>query len=79
MLAMILVGLIAGWLTGKLMNGKGYGMLTDIVLGLVGGAIGGWVFGVAGLHAHHFIGAVIVSTLGAAMLVFATRLIRGEL
>ncbi|HVN64531.1 MAG TPA: hypothetical protein VMT58_07820 [Candidatus Binataceae bacterium] len=75
MFAMIFIGLVAGWLTGKLMNGKGYGMFADIILGL----IGGWVFGAAGLHAHHFIGAVIISTIGASMLVIGTRVIRGEI
>lgn len=79
MFAMIIVGLLSGWLAGKLLNGRGYGMFADILLGLVGGVIGGWVFGYAGLHAHHFIGAVAVSTLGASMLVMATRMIRGEI
>ena len=45
MIYSILVGLIAGWLAGQVMKGGGYGVLMDIVLGLLGGIVGGWVFG----------------------------------
>ena len=46
MFAWILIGLISGWLAGKILNGNGYGMLADIALGLVGGVIGGMIFAV---------------------------------
>ena len=46
----IIVGLIAGWATGKIMKGSGYGTLMDILLGICGGVIGGWVLGVIGIH-----------------------------
>jgi uncharacterized membrane protein YeaQ/YmgE (transglycosylase-associated protein family) len=49
MIYSILVGLIAGWLAGQVMKGGGYGVLMDIVLGLLGGIVGGWVFGALGL------------------------------
>ncbi|HUO03706.1 MAG TPA: hypothetical protein VMU16_00785 [Candidatus Binataceae bacterium] len=78
MLGMIFIGLVSGWLAGKMINGHGYGMFADIILGLFGGVIGGWFFGPAGVHAHHFIGAVAISTLGATGLVMATRVLRGE-
>ena len=45
MLFAIIIGLIAGWLTGKLMSDGGYGMFADILLGLVGAVIGNWIFG----------------------------------
>src|SRR5262249_61597732 len=48
-LAWIVVGLIAGWLAGQVMRGGGYGVLVDIILGLVGGIVGGWVFGLLGI------------------------------
>ena len=47
----IVVGLIAGWLAGKVMKGGGYGVLVDIVLGILGGILGGWLFGMLG-HFH---------------------------
>ena len=48
-LAWIVTGLIAGWLAGKVMKGEGYGVLMDIILGILGGVVGGWLFGVIGV------------------------------
>jgi len=76
---MILVGLISGWLAGHIIRGHGYGVVADILLGLVGGVIGGWMFGAFGVHPQHFLGAIMVSTLGATALVMATRMLTGEL
>ncbi|MGO9454447.1 MAG: GlsB/YeaQ/YmgE family stress response membrane protein [Candidatus Binataceae bacterium] len=79
MIASILVGLVAGWLAGKLIRGRGYGVLADIFLGLIGGVIGGWMFAAFGVHAHHLFGAIMISTLGATALVMGTRALTGEL
>ena len=65
MLAWILIGLISGWLAGKILNGNGYGVMADIGLGLLGGVIGGMIFEVLGVRAHNFIGAILMSTSGA--------------
>jgi uncharacterized membrane protein YeaQ/YmgE (transglycosylase-associated protein family) len=78
MIRAILVGLIAGWLAGKLMRGYGYGAVADILLGLVGGMIGSIIFGVVGLHAYHAVGSITISTLGAILLVAASRVMRDE-
>ena len=48
-IAWIVVGLIAGWLAGQVMKGGGYGVLVDIILGILGGVVGGWVFGLLGI------------------------------
>jgi len=79
MLAWILIGLISGWLAGKILNGDGYGMMADIALGLVGGVIGGMIFAVLGVQAHNFVGAILMSTAGATALVIATRILRDEI
>jgi uncharacterized membrane protein YeaQ/YmgE (transglycosylase-associated protein family) len=79
MISSIIVGLIAGWLAGKMMRGDGYGFVCDILLGLVGGVVGGWMFGAFGIHAHHMVSSIIVATLGASALVFAARAATGEL
>ena len=79
MFAWILIGLISGWLAGKILNGDGYGMMADIALGLVGGVIGGMMFAVLGVHAHNFVGAILMSTAGATALVIATRIMRDEI
>ncbi len=77
MIEIILVGLIAGWLAGKLMRGRGYGFLADIALGLVGAVIGGWLFRQLGVVAAGGIGFLATATIGAMLLVGATHLIRG--
>ena len=78
MIRIIIVGLIAGWLAGKLMRGHGYGAVADIILGLVGGIIGSIIFGVFGLHAYHAMGSITVSTIGAMLLVAGSRVMRDE-
>jgi uncharacterized membrane protein YeaQ/YmgE (transglycosylase-associated protein family) len=76
-LAWIVVGLIAGWLAGQVMKGGGYGMVVDIILGLVGGLLGGWLFGQLGISAGSgMIGSIIVAFVGAVILVGITRLLK---
>ena len=75
-LTWIIVGLIAGWLAGQVMKGGGYGMLVDIILGILGGIVGCWVFGLLGLHAGGLIGSIVVSFVGAVILVWITRLVK---
>jgi uncharacterized membrane protein YeaQ/YmgE (transglycosylase-associated protein family) len=76
-LAWIIVGLIAGWLAGKVMQGGGYGVLMDIILGIIGGILGGWIFGRLGLNiGYGMIGSIIVAFIGAVILVWITRLIK---
>jgi len=73
----IIVGLIAGWATGKIMKGSGYGTLMDILLGICGGVIGGWVLGVIGIHfGGGLIPRILVAILGAVILVALARMIR---
>jgi len=77
MLYAILVGLIAGWLAGQVMKGGGYGILIDILLGLVGGVIGGWLFGALGIFpGGGVIGSIVVAFVGAVILVAVTRAIK---
>ncbi len=76
MIYWIVVGLIAGWLAGKVMKGGGYGLLIDIILGMLGAIVGGWVFGLLQLHAGGPIGSIIVAFVGALILVWITRLVK---
>jgi len=76
-LTWIVVGLIAGWLAGKVMKGGGYGILFDIILGIVGGVIGGWIFGKLGINVGSgLIGSIVVAFVGAVILVGITRLLK---
>lgn len=75
----IIVGLIAGWATGRIMKGSGYGPLMDIVLGIIGGVIGGWIMTALGVGmGGGIIGSIIVAIIGAVILVWIVRLITGN-
>jgi uncharacterized membrane protein YeaQ/YmgE (transglycosylase-associated protein family) len=74
----IIVGLIAGWAAGKIMKGGGYGVVADIVLGIVGAVVGGWLMGMFGIHAGGTVGTILVAILGAVFLIWLTRLIKKE-
>lgn len=74
MIATLVIGLIAGWLAGILMRGSGYGIFVDILLGLIGAVIGGWIFGALGIAAVGGVGYLAMSTVGAVVLVAITHL-----
>jgi uncharacterized membrane protein YeaQ/YmgE (transglycosylase-associated protein family) len=77
MIYWIVVGLIAGWLAGLVMKGGGYGILVDIILGILGGLLGGWLFGRLGVWpAGGMLGSVVVAFVGAVILVGITRLLK---
>jgi uncharacterized membrane protein YeaQ/YmgE (transglycosylase-associated protein family) len=77
MIYWLVVGLIAGWLAGLVMKGGGYGVIVDILLGIVGGFLGGWLFGRLGIWpAGGMLGSIIVAFVGAVILVGITRLLR---
>lgn len=69
----IVVGLIAGWAAGKIMKGKGYGVLMDILLGMVGAVVGGLLLGLVGIHGEGLIGSIIVAIAGAVFVVWLSR------
>jgi uncharacterized membrane protein YeaQ/YmgE (transglycosylase-associated protein family) len=77
LLAWLFLGLVAGWLAGKLSRGRGYGCITDIILGLVGSFIGGWVFTKLGIFGGGFIYSLAAATLGAVILVAIVHLFTG--
>ena len=78
LLGWIIIGLIAGWLAGKISRGEGYGCLTDIVLGLVGSLLGGWIFVKLGILGGGLIYSLAAATLGAVILVSIVHLIAGK-
>jgi uncharacterized membrane protein YeaQ/YmgE (transglycosylase-associated protein family) len=76
-LAWIVVGLIAGWLAGQFMKGGGYGLVVDIILGLLGGVLGGWIFEKLGVSTGGgMIGSIIVAFIGAVILIGITRVLK---
>ena len=74
----LLLGLIAGWLAGKLSRGQGFGCIGDIVLGLIGSVIGGWIFSKLGIvHENTFLFSLAAATVGAVVLVSIAHLFFG--
>ena len=77
LLYILLVGLIAGWATGKIMKGSGYGVLTDILLGIVGALVGSRLLGMVGIYSNGaLIPSILVAIVGAVILVALVRLIK---
>ena len=76
LLGTLLIGAIAGWLAGVLMRGRGFGILVDIIVGVLGSMVGGFLFGLLGLASFGLIGQLITATVGAMVLLFLIRLIR---
>jgi uncharacterized membrane protein YeaQ/YmgE (transglycosylase-associated protein family) len=74
----IVIGLIAGWAAGRIMKGSGYGVFADIILGIVGGILGGWIVSLLGFGAGGLIWSILVAILGAVVLIWITRLIKKE-
>ena len=76
-LYIILVGLIAGWATGKIMKGSGYGVLTDILLGIAGAIIGSRLLGLLGIYSSGgIIPNILIAIVGAVFLVALVRVLR---
>src|SRR5262245_591342 len=72
----ILIGIAAGWLAGQIMKGGSYGLVGDLIVGVIGALLGGWLFGLAGIAASGLIGQLVVATIGAIVLILVLRLIQ---
>jgi uncharacterized membrane protein YeaQ/YmgE (transglycosylase-associated protein family) len=72
----LLIGLIAGWLAGKVVRGGGYGVIGDMVVGVIGALLGGWLFGLLGISAGGLIGSIITAFVGAVVLILILRAIK---
>jgi uncharacterized membrane protein YeaQ/YmgE (transglycosylase-associated protein family) len=78
LIVILIVGLIAGWLAGKIMRGSGFGIIGDIIIGIIGAFIGTWLWGALHLPviANFWVSAIVVSTVGACVLIFIIGLFR---
>ena len=77
MIYIIVVGLIAGWAAGKIMKGSGYGVLVDILLGVAGAVVGGWIMRLLGFSTSGgLVPTILVAILGAVVLVAAVRMLK---
>jgi len=80
LLSWIVVGLIAGWLAGKVMKGSGFGLLGDIIVGVVGALVGGWLadvlLGINNALTGFNLTTIIISFVGAVIVLYVLRLLR---
>lgn len=72
----LLIGAVAGWLAGQLMKGRGFGILGNILVGVIGAVIGGFLFKQFGISAGGLIGSLITAFVGAVLLLFIVGLIK---
>lgn len=77
LIAWLIIGLLAGWLAGRLTRGRGFGCVVDVILGLIGAVIGGWVFTRVGIGGFGFWWSLAAATVGAVLLVAIARLFAG--
>lgn len=72
----LLIGLVAGWLAGILTKGKDFGLLGNLIVGVVGALLGGFVFGILGIAAWGLIGRLLIATAGSILLLYLLRFVR---
>ena len=80
-IAWIIIGIVAGWITGKLMKGSGFGAIMDMIVGLVGALIGGFIssyLGFGGVGEHGLVMSIVIAVIGAVVLTLLLRLITGN-
>lgn len=76
LLMFLIIGAVAGWLAGKLMKGGGFGLVGNIVVGVIGAFIGGYLFGALGIVAGGLIGSLVTATVGALVLLWVVGLLK---
>ncbi|EDM83803.1 MAG: GlsB/YeaQ/YmgE family stress response membrane protein [Limnobacter sp.] len=77
LLVFLLVGIVAGWLAGKLVRGGGFGLIGDLVVGVIGAFVGGFLFNSLGVSSGGgLLGSIVVATVGAVVLLMLIRLIK---
>ncbi|NLD24383.1 MAG: GlsB/YeaQ/YmgE family stress response membrane protein [Bacteroidales bacterium] len=72
----IIIGAVAGWLAGTLMRGGGFGFIVNVLVGIAGAVIGGWVFGLLGIAAGGIMGSLVTALVGAVLLLWIISLFR---
>lgn len=72
----VVIGLVAGWLAGKIVKGRGMGVLADLIVGVIGSFVGGFLFGLVGLAAYGLLARLIMSVVGAVVLLYIVRILK---
>ncbi|RRO25596.1 GlsB/YeaQ/YmgE family stress response membrane protein [Flavobacteriaceae bacterium 14752] len=74
----ILIGAVSGWIAGKIWKGSGFGLLGNIVVGIIGGFLGGWVAGLVGISWNGLLGEILISVGGAWLLLVIVSALKGK-
>ena len=72
----LIIGVIAGWLAGKITRGSGFGILGDMIVGVIGALLGGFLFGLVGLASFSLLGSLLTATIGAIVFLSLIRLLK---
>jgi uncharacterized membrane protein YeaQ/YmgE (transglycosylase-associated protein family) len=78
LLYFLLIGLAAGWIAGQVTKGTGFGLVGDLIVGVVGAFLGGFLFSLLGLSATGLIGSLVTATVGAIVFLYLLRFIRSR-
>ena len=69
----LLIGVVAGWLSGQLTKGRGFGLVMDLIVGVIGSCLGGFLLGLIGIHGSGLLGNLISATFGAIVFLFLLK------
>lgn len=72
----IIIGILAGAIAGWIMRGSGFGIIINLIVGLVGSVLGGWIYGLLGFHTESILGVLLMSVVGAVVLLWIVSLFR---
>lgn len=76
LILIIAIGLLAGWLAGRIIKGGGYGLVGNLIIGVIGAIIGGYIFEIIGIPVRSWFGTLISAVVGAIVLLYAIQLIK---
>jgi uncharacterized membrane protein YeaQ/YmgE (transglycosylase-associated protein family) len=77
LIVLALIGIVAGWMAGKLMKGKGFGLIGDLIIGVAGSFLGAWLFGLLHISIESgLVGSFVTALVGALVLLYVLRLIK---
>jgi uncharacterized membrane protein YeaQ/YmgE (transglycosylase-associated protein family) len=78
LLLFLVIGILAGFLAGKIMKGSGFGLIGDLIVGVIGSFIGVWVFGLLGISSGGILGLLVAAIVGALLLLYIIRLAKSR-
>jgi uncharacterized membrane protein YeaQ/YmgE (transglycosylase-associated protein family) len=78
LLLFLVIGILAGFFAGKIMKGSGFGLIGDLIIGVIGSFIGVWVFGLLGISSGGIIGLLAAAVVGALILLYVIRLAKSR-